>query len=258
MKVKGAMIGKIKSSKEKFRLNVVGAGATGIEFVFAAEQLIKVLNKKTKRIIRLFDTGPVLLSTWNKTIRKFVHRRLNKKKIILHSNCRVSAITDNAIQAGSDRFSSDFTVLAVGTFPYTAMIDYKYFDDSGFIPLQETLQVKRLIHVFAIGDIVSFEKLKIPKLAQTASNQAGFVAYNINALANKRKLKKYHLILRGKLLSIGAGIAIAQIKGIMIWGHLGHLIRCTIYVLKMPGWGNKIKLAKSWTLHTFFSTNLKS
>lgn len=257
LKIKGALIGKIKSAKEKFRLNVVGAGATGIEFVFAAEQLMKIFSKRTKHIIRLFDTGSILLPAWHKDVRKFVHRRLKKKKIILYSERRVSAITDNAIQAGKDRFASDFTVLAVGTIPNTEMVAKKYLDDRGFIPVLETLQVRGMKNVFAMGDIISFDQLIIPKLAQTATNQARFVASNIVALENGKKLKKYHLILKGKLLSIGAGIAIAQIKGIIIWGRLGHFIRSTVYVMKMPGFNNKINLAKSWILHTLFAKNLK-
>lgn len=257
LKIKGALIGKVKSAQGKFRLNVIGAGPTGIEFVFAAEQLIRALNKNLKLSINLFDTGSVLLSTWHKDIRKYIFRRIKKRKINFYPGCAIQAITDNAIQSGQERFASDFTVLAVGVIPNTEMIDKKYLDKKNFIRVQEALQVKGKKNVFAIGDIISFDKLVIPKLAQTATNQARFVAGNIVALEHGRNLKKYHLLLKGRLLSVGAGHAIGKIKKIMVWGRLGHFIRSVYYIGKMPGLENKIRLAKSWTLHTLFATNLK-
>lgn len=258
LKIKGALIGKVKNAKEKFRLNVVGAGPTGIEFVFAAEQLITALNKDVKLTINLFDTGPILLSTWNKDIRKYIFRRIKKRKINFYPNHKIQAITDNAIQAGAKRFASDFTVLAIGVIPNTEMIDKKYLDDRGFVRVDETLQVKGMKNVFAVGDLISFDKLVIPKLAQTAANQARFVAGNIIALERGRDLKKYRLLLKGRLLSIGAGHSIGKIKKIMIWGHLGNFFRSVYYVWKMPGLGNKIRLARSWILHTLFGVNLKT
>jgi len=257
LKIKGALIGKVKAAQGKFRLNIVGAGPTGIEFVFAAEQMITALNSKLNLIINLFDTGPVLLPTWNKDIRKYIFRRIKKRKINFYPNCGVQAITDNALQAGKERFASDFTVLAVGVIPNTEMIEKKYLDIKNFVRVEETLQMKGRENVFAVGDLISFDKLKIPKLAQTAANQARFVAGNIKALEKGKKLKKYHLMLKGRLLSIGAGHAIAKIKKFMIWGRLGNFIRSSYYVWRMPGWGNKVRLAKSWTLHTMFATNLK-
>lgn len=257
LKIKGALIGKIRAAQGKFRLNVVGAGPTGIEFVFAAEQMIKALNKDIKLIINLFDNGPVLLPTWNKDIRKYIFRRIKKRKINFYPNCRIQAISDNAIQSGKERFASDFTVLAVGVVPNTDMVDKKYLDERNFIRVEETLQVKGRKNVFAMGDLVSFDKLQVPKLAQTAANQARFVTNNIVALEKGEKLKNYRLLLKGRLLSVGAGHSIGRIKAIMIWGRLGNFLRSSYYVIKMPGLRNKYRLANSWAMHILFGTNLK-
>lgn len=257
LKIKGALIGKVKSAQGKFRLNVIGAGPTGIEFVFAAEQMITALNKDIKLIINLFDNGPVLLPTWNKDIRKYIFRRIKKRKITFHPNCSIQAISENAIQSGKERFASDFTVLAVGVVPNTEMIDKKYLDEKNFLRVEETMQVKGRRNVFAMGDLVSFDKLIIPKLAQTAANQARFVAGNIVSLKQGKKFKKYHLLLKGRLLSIGGGHAIGTIKKIMVWGRLGNLLRSVYYIWKMPGLKNKTRLAQSWILHTLFGINLK-
>ncbi len=56
--------------------------------------------------------------------------------------------------------------------------------------------------------------------------------------------------------SLGHRSAVAEIFGIKISGFLAWWMWRTIYLMKMPGWGRRLKVAVSWTLDLFLPPEL--
>ena len=56
--------------------------------------------------------------------------------------------------------------------------------------------------------------------------------------------------------ALGHRSAVAQIFGIKISGFLAWWIWRTIYLMKLPGWGRRLKVASSWTLDLFLPAEL--
>jgi NADH dehydrogenase len=52
----------------------------------------------------------------------------------------------------------------------------------------------------------------------------------------------------GKLCSLGHHSAVAEILSLNISGCLAWLLRRTIYLMKLPGWGHRLKVTSSWAL----------
>jgi len=52
----------------------------------------------------------------------------------------------------------------------------------------------------------------------------------------------------GKMGSLGHRSAVAEIFGFNISGFLAWWMWRTIYLMKLPGWGRRLKVATSWTL----------
>lgn len=52
----------------------------------------------------------------------------------------------------------------------------------------------------------------------------------------------------GKLGALGHRSAVAQVFGINVSGFLAWFMWRTIYLMKLPGWGRRLKVAASWTL----------
>lgn len=257
LKIKSALLAKIKASPNELKLNVVGAGATGIEFILAAEQLLRARNKKISLKANLFDYRLKLLPAWGENISQYVQKLLKRKKFQLHLNRKVTSITEKSVKIDRNEFPSDLTVLAVGIRPNTDMVDEKYLDAEDYILVDDFLRVKGLSNVFALGDLINFENRIIPKLGQTASSQAGIVAANIAAVKSGKKLQPYNLRLKGRLLSLGAGISVAKLKKVAIKGRLGNFLRCLFFISIMPDWKNKIQLARSWILSALLGINIK-
>jgi NADH dehydrogenase len=51
--------------------------------------------------------------------------------------------------------------------------------------------------------------------------------------------------------SLGHRSAVAEIMGVRVSGFVAWWLWRTIYLMKMPGWGRRLKVATSWTLDLF-------
>jgi NADH dehydrogenase len=106
-----------------------------------------------------------------------------------------------------------------------------------------------------LGDCALFtnpgEDKPVPALAQTATIQARYVARNIvHALKNK-PLEPCRVRLSGLLVSVGQRYAVAELLGVRLSGFLAWWIWRTIYLFKLVGRVNKIRVAIDWTMNLF-------
>jgi NADH dehydrogenase len=60
----------------------------------------------------------------------------------------------------------------------------------------------------------------------------------------------------GKLAALGHRSAVAQMFGVNISGFLAWFMWRTIYLMKLPGWGRRLKVAASWTFELFLPPDL--
>ena len=56
--------------------------------------------------------------------------------------------------------------------------------------------------------------------------------------------------------SLGHRSAVAEILGVKISGFLAWWMWRTIYLMKLPGWGRRLKVATSWTLDLLLPAEL--
>src|SRR3989442_3823485 len=87
-----------------------------------------------------------------------------------------------------------------------------------------------------------------PPTAQHATRQARTAAHNIVATIRGGARQGFDFKGLGKLCSLGHHSAVAEILGLNISGCLAWLLWRTIYLMKLPGWGRRLKVASSWPL----------
>jgi NADH dehydrogenase len=71
-----------------------------------------------------------------------------------------------------------------------------------------------------------------------------------------RPLQPFAFSGLGKMGSLGHRSAVAEIFGLPVSGFVAWFLWRTIYLLKIPGWGRRIKVAASWTLDLFLPPEL--
>jgi NADH dehydrogenase len=74
------------------------------------------------------------------------------------------------------------------------------------------------------------------------------VAHNIAATLRGRPRRSFSFTALGKMGSLGRRSAVAEIFGMKLSGFLAWWIWRTIYLMKLPGFDRKLRVATDWTL----------
>lgn len=122
--------------------------------------------------------------------------------------------------------------------------------ERGRLKVDSSLLVEGTNNVWALGDcaLVPMKDGGLcPPTAQFAIRQAKTAAENILASIRGGARKQFHFKELGKLGALGHRSAVAQVFGINVSGFLAWFLWRTIYLMKLPGWGRRLKVAASWT-----------
>jgi len=92
-----------------------------------------------------------------------------------------------------------------------------------------------------------------PPTAQHASREGKVLAHNIVARIRGNDLTPFRFKTLGLLASIGLRTGVARILGINFSGFAAWWLWRTIYLLKLPRFEKKLRVALDWTLDIFFS-----
>ena len=91
-----------------------------------------------------------------------------------------------------------------------------------------------------------------PTTGQFAERQGRQVADNIVRTIRGEATKPFSYRPQGQLCAIGGRNAVAEIRGVHLSGFIAWWVWRTVYLLKMPSWGRRIKVAGDWTWELFF------
>src|SRR3989442_412820 len=120
----------------------------------------------------------------------------------------------------------------------------------GRLPARPAPEGAAVARGWALGDCASIptpDGGSSPPTAQHATRQAQVLAGNIVATIRGGRRRAFDFKGLGKMGSLGSRSAVAEIFGLQISGALAWFLWRTIYLLKLPGLGRKLKIAASWT-----------
>jgi NADH:ubiquinone reductase (H+-translocating) len=107
-------------------------------------------------------------------------------------------------------------------------------------------------NVWALGDCAlvpePYSEGFCPPTAQHAIRQGKTVANNIVALFQGGRQLGFDFGGLGKMGSLGHHCAVAEVFGLNISGFVAWWLWRSIYLMKLPGWGRRLKVATSWAL----------
>src|SRR5262249_4643789 len=112
------------------------------------------------------------------------------------------------------------------------------------------LSVQGTENVWAVGDCAQIalgDGSVAPPTAQHATRQASVAGHNIVAAIRGGQTRTFGFKGLGKMGALGHHSAVAEILGVKVSGFLAWWLWRTIYLMKMPGWGRRLKVATSWT-----------
>ncbi len=259
IEIKKRLIELSQGSTKNVCVNVVGGGPTGVELILEISQLLEQVKRRTEGLtydLRLIQGGDTILPFFGPAIQKYAVKALKDNGIEVVYKTYATEVTVSKIKTTNGTFDSNVTILTAGVTPRTECANQSMLDDRSHVCVDDFLQIEGAKHAFALGDIIVQNREPIPKLAQTAVDQAKVVAENIARAKSGQKLVAYKMKLDGVAISLGHRHGAAQIFGVTARGLIAWWMWRTIYLLKTPGLKNKLRVMFSWTLSVFTGKSL--
>jgi NADH dehydrogenase len=249
---------------------VIGAGPTGVELVGQVAELAhkvlpteyRTVNTREARILLLEGAGAVL-GPFDAKLQRYTQDKLTEMGVEVRLNTLAIAMDGDSITVkgpdGEETIRTRTRIWAAGVqaSPLAKLLAGKVgleTDRAGRIPVEPDCSVAGHREVFAIGDMVSLNKL--PGVAQPAMQEGKYVGKLIKGrLAGDERVEPFKYFDKGNMATIGHRSAIADAFGMKFTGVLGYTMWGFIHVLYLIGWGNRLGTIYAWARALTFSTN---
>jgi NADH dehydrogenase len=249
---------------------VIGAGPTGVELVGQVAELAhkvlpqdyRTVNTKEARILLLEGAGAVL-GPFDEKLQRYTQHKLESMGVEVRLNTLAIAMDGETITVkgpdGEEIIRTRTRIWAAGVqaSPLAKMLAAKAgleTDRAGRIPVEPDCTITGHPEVFAVGDMVSLNKL--PGVAQPAMQEGKYVGKLIKArLDGDQRTEPFKYFDKGNMATIGHRTAIADAFGMKFTGVLGYTMWGFIHVLYLIGWGNRLGTLYTWARALTFSAN---
>ena len=238
---------------------VAGGGFSGVEavaelndFVRAAAKSFRHVDPAEIRVVLLHAQG-LILPELPRTLAEFAQKILLRRGVEIRLNTRLHGATmEAALLAGGERIATRTLVSTVPSAPNPLVAALPCKKEKGRIVVDRHLEVPDFPGVWAVGDCAWILDAKTgepcPPTAQHAIREAKCLAENIAASIRGTARKAFAFNALGKMGSLGHRSAVAEIFGLKISGFLAWWLWRTVYLMKLPGFDRKLRVATDWTL----------
>lgn len=244
-------------------LVVVGANFTGVEVAGEFDAFLRQGCKRYRHLsadevsVTLIERGDRILHALDPELGEFATHYLRRRNVRVLLNTTVSAIDPDRVTLSTGEVLDASTVIwCAGIEPNPALRDWPLpVDDRGYILCERDLRVRGMSDVWAIGDgavNTDADGNAYPATAQHAVREGRNLAHNLAAVLRGRPTRPCDIRSRGTLAALGCRTGVAKVFGIRLSGFPAWWLWRTVYLLKMPRLGRKVRVALDWTLDLVF------
>lgn len=253
--------------RELLTFVVAGGGFAGVETIgsindFVRQSLRFFPNLRQDNIhMVLVHRGPVVLPELSGSLGQYTQETLRRKGIDVRLNTKVEGYRDGAVMLSDGTALRTHTLIwTAGTTPHSLLAALSCANEHGRIIVEDTLEVKKMPGVWAIGDCALVPDRSTgkyyPPTAQHALREGRVLAHNLLAAVAGRSKKPFSFATLGQLAAIGHRTGVANILGKNFQGFVAWWLWRTIYLSKLPRLEKKVRVALDWTLDLLFSKDL--
>lgn len=242
---------------------VIGAGPTGVEIASEVRDLVdKVLLPRYPELdpalvdVVLIDSGERVLSGWHSAVADSAETQLARLGVRVLHRARVAAIGTDWVRL-SDGTQIDTRTACwcagVAASPLLANTGL-VLDRAGRVAVGPDCRVPGRQNVFVLGDAATFpgkDGRPLPPLGQVAFQQGKRTGQNLVRLLRGQPTQPFRYFDFGQLVSVGHQFAAVRLLGVRLSGFVAWFVWRTLYVSKLVGFGNKLRVVLDWTLDLF-------
>jgi demethylphylloquinone reductase len=237
------------SDAEKIRVAIVGAGFSGVEL---ACKLADRLGDRGR--VRLVELGTKILPAAIEFNQTAAQTALSARKVWIDLETSVKEVTATELameyREQVDRIPVDVVLWTVGN-QVNPVVANLVFERNlrGQIKTLPTLQTVDRPEVYALGDlaeVIDGDGNKIPATAQSALQQADFVAWNIWSQTLHKPLLPFRYTNLGEMMALGSDSATLSGLGVQLDGTAAYLARRLVYLYRLPTLNHQIQVGLHW------------
>lgn len=230
--------------RPELTIAIVGAGATGVELAaelhHATHQFVEYgLDEIPPHhvTISLIEAAPRILPVLPERASRSAHAALQKIGIRVYTGQSVSEISPEGLRTRDGLFvPAALKVWSAGIKAPDFLHDFGGLESNRInqLVVRPTLQTTRDDDIFAFGDCASCTlpgaERPLPPRAQTANQQAAFLARTLAARLEREPLPAFRYRDYGSLISLSAGNTVGSLSGnINIQGRIARLMYLSLY-----------------------------
>lgn len=248
---------------------VAGAGPAGVEVASEVQHLLtRVLRPYYPGVgegrVVLVDSGARILQGFDGDLAAEGLAVLERRGLEVRLGTQVTGVPAGGVNLstpeGEVQIPSDTLIWTAGTAPNALASNLPFETARGALAIRPTLQVPGHDNVFSIGDVTTLTDPRsgrpYPRVAPIAISQGIRAAANLENRALNRPLEPYQAHHAGKIVSLGHGVALADVLGLKLRGRLAWWLYRSAYLVKLVGTKNKIRVLVSLGLHRLFGPDV--
>ncbi|HUN61696.1 MAG TPA: FAD-dependent oxidoreductase [Candidatus Sulfotelmatobacter sp.] len=246
---------------------IVGAGFSGVEVAGELNELVRSSTRfyrnfhKEDVVVTMVHSQEQILPEVAPALREFARKKMEKAGITILLKTRAVAATHGGVELDDGRKLQGATIVCtIGTTPSVLVRNLNVPKEKGRIRTAPEMRIEGQTNAWALGDcaliINDFDKKPSPTTGQFAERQGRQAALNLVRILRGEPTKPFRFKMLGQLCSIGGYSAVAEMFGMRVSGFPAWFMWRGVYLLKLPTWSRRCKVALDWTWDVLFPRDL--
>jgi NADH dehydrogenase len=237
---------------------VVGGGPTGVELAGAIADLSRDILLGDFRHLRAQETRVVLVEASDRILTPFDPRlseraaaQLRELGVEVHVGIRVERVDENGIWMRGKLEPAGTVIWGAGVQPSPLGEALGApLDRAGRVRVEPDCSLPGHPEVFVIGDMAALvpvgETAPLPGISPVAIQEGRAVARSILGDRAGEPRRPFAYLDKGFMATIGRARAVAQIRGLRLWGLLAWLTWAFVHLWYLVGFRNRVVVFLNW------------
>jgi NADH:ubiquinone reductase (H+-translocating) len=255
--------------RRRWHLNfiIVGAGFSGTEVAGEVNELVRSSTRFYRNfreedvVVTMVHSQDQILPEVVPTLREFAKKKMEKAGVTVLLNTRAVAATHEGVELNDGRMLKGGTIVCtIGTATSPLVQNLDVPKERGRIRTTPEMRIEGQTNAWAVGDcayiINAYDNKPAATTAQFAERQGRQAALNLVRILKGEPTQPFRFKALGQLCSIGGYQAVAELFGVHISGFPAWVMWRGVYLLKLPTWSRRIKVALDWAWDVLFPRDL--
>ena len=253
---------------------IAGGGFAGVELAGALNDFAHGILSDYPRLppadlsVILVHSHDTILPELSASLGRYALKRMAERGVIFRLKTRLKDAKPGKVILSDGEIAAETLVWTAGVAPSPVVKNLSIPKDKrGALTVDETLAIPGYAGLWALGDCAAVfdarSKKPVPPTAQFALREADVLARNIRAQIEGRPLKPFHFDSLGSLCVVGHQTACAELtvpffpdRAMQFSGLFAWAMWRGIYLAKLPGLEQKIRVLIDWTVELFFPPDI--